>query len=100
VEDYLEMHAPHDIEIFLHCAPEARALPICGGARVLRGGKALRVKWPDLEDGRAEILRGRTDPIAGWVSRRFDRREPSSTLAWRARLAGDCVLRTVIDLPD
>ena len=100
VEDYLEMHAPHDVEIFFHCAPEAHALAIFRGAKVLRGGKALHLKWPDLEDGRAEILRGRTGPIAGWVSRRFDRREPAPTLVWRARLAGDCVLRTVIELPD
>jgi hypothetical protein len=99
VEDYLEMHAPHDVEIFFHCAPEAHALPLFGGAKVLRGGKAIHVRWPDLEDGRGEILRGRTEPIAGWVSRRFDRREAAPTLVWRARLAGDCVLRTVIELP-
>ena len=92
------MHAPHDVEIFLHCAPEAHAVPVFGGAKVLRGGKAIQVRWPDLPDGRAEILRGRTAPIAGWVSRRFDRREPASTLAWRARLAGDCLLRTVVEL--
>jgi hypothetical protein len=99
VEDYLEMRGPHDVEIFLHCAPEAQALPLPGGAKVLRAGMAVHVQWPDLEDGRGEILRGRTEPIAGWVSRRFDRREPAPTLVWRARLARDCVLRTVIDLP-
>jgi hypothetical protein len=32
------------------------------------------------------------------VPRRFDRREPAPTLAWRARLARDCVLRTVLEL--
>jgi hypothetical protein len=99
VEDYLEMHAPHDIEIFLHCAPEAHALPTCRGVRVLRGGRAVDVRWPDFEDGRAEILLGRTGPIAGWVSRRFDRREPAPTLVWRARLACDTVLRTTFELP-
>jgi hypothetical protein len=57
----------------------------------------VHIRWPELEDGHAEILRGRTGPIAGWVSRRFDRREPAPTMVWRALLTGDCVLRTVID---
>jgi hypothetical protein len=97
IEDYLEMDGTHDVEIFLHAAPEANALPTADGVKVARAGRAIRVVWPDLAAGRSEILRGRTSPIAGWVSRRFDVREPADTLVWRARLAGDCVLRTVID---
>ena len=97
VEDYLEMRGPHDVEIFLHGAPESHALPLADGVKLVRGGKALHIRWPDFEDGRLEVLRGSTDPIAGWVSRRFDRREPAPTMVWRARLARDCVLRTVID---
>jgi hypothetical protein len=98
VEDYLEMHGPHDIEIFFHVAPEVQALPLAGGVKLVRGGHAIALRWPDLEDGRAEVLKGRLEPIAGWVSRRFDRREPAATLTWRARLARDCVLRTVFEL--
>ena len=98
VEDYLEMRGPHDVEIFLHGAPETHATPVPNGVRLVRGAKSITVRWPDLEDGHAEILYGRTDPIGGWVSRRFDRREPAPTLAWRARLAGDRVLRTVVEL--
>jgi len=97
VEDYLEMRGVHDVEIFLHGAPEARVVELPGGARLLRSGRAVHVRWPELEGSRAEVLRGSTAPIAGWVSRRFDRREPAPTLVWRARLGGDCVLRTTID---
>jgi hypothetical protein len=99
VEDYLEMHGPHDIEIFFHAAPEVKALALARGAvKLARGDRTIGLRWPDAEDGRAEILQGRVEPIAGWVSRRFDRREPAPTLVWRARLARDCVLRTVIEL--
>jgi hypothetical protein len=97
VEDYLEMDGAHDVEIFLHAAPEAHALPTADGVKLARAGRAIRVVWPDLAAGRSEILRGQTSPVAGWVSRRFDRKEPAATLVWRARLTGDCVLRTVID---
>jgi hypothetical protein len=37
-------------------------------------------------------------PICGWVSRAFDRRVPSPTIVWRARLTGRTVLRTEIRL--
>ncbi len=97
VEDYLEMSGEHEVEIFFHGAPEAHALSTPDGARLVRAGRAIRIHWPDMPGGRGEALRARTAPIAGWVSRRFDRREPAPTLVWRARIAGDCVLRTVID---
>ena len=97
VEDYLEMDGTHEVEIFLHAAPEAHALRTADGVRLLRSGRALSVRWPDTPGGRGEILRGSLAPVGGWVSRRFDHREPAPTLVWRARLTGDCVLRTVID---
>jgi hypothetical protein len=33
-------------------------------------------------------------PIAGWVSRAFDARQPAPAIVWRARLTGRAVLRT------
>jgi len=97
VEDYLEMDGEHDVEIFLHAAPEVHALPTDDGARLLRGGRALAIHWPEAAGGCAEIVRGSLAPAAGWVSRRFDLKEPAATLAWRARIRGDCVLRTVLE---
>jgi hypothetical protein len=46
--------------------------------------------------GAARVERGALAPIAGWVSRAFDRREPTSTIVWYARLTGRSVLRTEI----
>ena len=34
---------------------------------------------------------------AGWVSRRFDEKEPAPTIAWHARISSRCILRTQID---
>jgi hypothetical protein len=41
-----------------------------------------------------QLLQGSTAPLGGWVSRAFDRKQPSPTLVWRARLSGRHVLRT------
>jgi hypothetical protein len=44
----------------------------------------------------SRIFRGSRAPICGWVSRRLDEKEPAPTIAWKARLAGDTVLRSEI----
>ena len=97
IEDYLEMNREHDVEIFFHCAEGSRVIPIPGGVSIERGGKTLRLRWPDLAAGEGAVLEGSVAPIAGWVSRRFDVKQPAPTIVWSARLSGDCILRTEID---
>ena len=48
--------------------------------------------------GSATVYQGGLSPIFGWVSREFDRRKPSPTLVWAARLSGRTVLRTTIEI--
>ena len=48
--------------------------------------------------GAAEIYRGSLSPLLGWVSRGFDRRQPTNTIAWRAKLAAPTLLRTTIQI--
>lgn len=97
VEDYLQMDGAHDVEIFFHCAEDSRVTPIAGGVAIERGGRTLRLRWPEAAQGEARVLEGSTAPIAGWVSRHFDVKVPAPTIVWRGRLAGDSILRTHID---
>ena len=97
IEDALEMAGEHAIELFLHCSPECEVKDHETGAAVIRGERTLKVRWPDLAAGEARVLHGSLDPLGGWVSRGFDRKEPAATLVWSARISGSCVLRTEID---
>jgi hypothetical protein len=97
IEDTLEMRGTHEVELFFHCHERCSVETMPGGVDLARDGEALRLRWPLAPNGEAVILRASVDPIAGWVSRRFDVKEPCATLAWRARLAGRTVLRTVVD---
>jgi hypothetical protein len=99
IEDYLEMDGLHDVEVFFHFAEDTKLSPIAGGMRADREGRSVKLLWPDGVGGQATVLEGSTTPIGGWVSRRFDVKHPAPTLVWRARLAGDCILRTRIDCP-
>jgi hypothetical protein len=94
--DMLDMKGEHEVELFLHCAEDSVIAPIAGGVCVTRGGRAVLIRWPEHPQGKAEVRVGATAPIAGWVSRRFDRKVASPTLVWTARLTGPQILRTEV----
>jgi hypothetical protein len=96
IEDTLEMGEDHDIELFFHCGEHCRVDEVPGGYLVAREGTAIRILLPQIENSAAALHRGSLTPILGWVSRAFDRREPTTTIAWQARLTGPVRLRTEI----
>jgi hypothetical protein len=94
VEDTLEMRGEHEVEIFFHCH-EACDVRREGDAIMLtRDGRTLTLWLP--HGGDVTIVCGSEAPMAGWVSRAFDRKEPAPTITWRARLNGRRALRTEI----
>ncbi len=97
VTDMLTMRGQHEVEIFFHCAEGAQVEPIDGGVAITLADHTIRLRWPELPNSAGWVLEGSTDPIGGWISRRFDHKQPSPTIVWRARLGGDSVLRTQID---
>jgi hypothetical protein len=97
IEDILEMDGEHEIELAYHCSEQCRAEAISGGYRLCREGRALRLTLPRARGATARVHHGSLAPIAGWVSRTFDDKQPAATVRWSARLRGECVLRTQID---
>jgi hypothetical protein len=94
VEDFLDMRGEHTVEIFFHCHEGCEVREVPGGFDIAREGIVLRLRWPLAAAGESRLLRGCVAPIAGWVSRRFDRKQPCATLVWRARLSGRTHLAT------
>jgi hypothetical protein len=88
------MAAEHEIELFVHCAEDCAVEETADGYALSRDGIRVEMKLP--AGGTSEVLRGSLAPMAGWVSRGFDRREPAATIVWRARLAGSTLLRTAM----
>jgi hypothetical protein len=94
VEDTLEMEDEHEVELAFHCAEGCRVDPVEGGYVLEQEGVSLKILLP--VNGETQLYRGSLSPLAGWVSRSLDRREPAPTLLWKARLAGRSLLRTEI----
>ena len=97
IDDTLEMAGEHEVEVFFHCHEDAIVRAVPGGFEIARGAHSVRLTLPDAAGGQACVLQGSIAPIAGWVSRRFDHKQPAPTLLWRARLRGARTLRTTVD---
>jgi hypothetical protein len=98
IEDVLQMEDWHDVELFLHAHEKCAVSMSAAGAKLARGDRALDIRFPHAPGAQTQVLHGSESPIGGWISRAFDRKQPSPTLVWRARLKGHSVLRTEIDV--
>ena len=96
IEDTLEMGDGHEVELFFHCAEHCRVDAVAEGYLIERDGIVLRLTLPP--NGAAELYKGSLSPVLGWISRGFDRRQPTSTIVWRAKLCARTTLRSSIQI--
>lgn len=96
IEDWLQMAGVHQIELFFHCSDRCRVDPVAGGYRLGQDPRTLVLKLPPAQPATSQLYVGSIAPISGWVSRRYDDKQPAPTISWKARLAGEAVLRTEI----
>jgi len=96
IEDSLQMSRGHEVELFFHCSERCRVDPAPDGYLVRQEERTLFLSVPRVAGATSRVHRGGLAPISGWVSRRFDARQPAPTIAWRARLGRETVLRSEI----
>ena len=97
IQDTLKMEAEHEVELFFHCSERCEVIVERARCMLVQDGQRVALSLPQVSSAKIEVLNASVDPIGGWVSRRFDEREPTMTVRWRALLAGECTLRTTID---
>jgi hypothetical protein len=90
------MQHDHEVELFFHCHERCRVEPVENGFVITRDGVAVRLGLPPADQARVLVHEGSLAPLAGWVSRAYDSRQPAPTIVWRARLSGRTVLRSEI----
>ena len=91
VRDEIEACDKHEIALYLHLAEHCTANP-AGANRFLVdvGGGSVEIELdPRLQ---TELLRGREDPIHGWVSRGYHQKTASTTLVGRCTDRGNMSL--------
>jgi hypothetical protein len=96
IDDTLQMAAGHLVELFFHCSEQCQVRRLEDGYAVRQRDKILTIKLPRSRGAVSHLYHGSFAPISGWVSRRFDEKQPSPTIAWRARIEGKAALRSEI----
>jgi hypothetical protein len=96
IEDTLQMAGTHLIELYFHCSERASVDLGADACTIANGDRALSLKLPRLPKAHVSVSKGSTAPVCGWVSRRFDHKEPAPTVVWRASVSGTTVLRSEI----
>jgi hypothetical protein len=90
------MAGTHDVELYFHCAGQCLVESGPAGYALRRGSRQLVLSLPNVAGAASRIYRGSHFPASGWISRRFDQKEPAPTIVWKARLAGEIMLRSEI----
>jgi hypothetical protein len=67
-----------------HFSEECSVTCTPDGLLVANGPVNLEIVLPP--NGEVSLLRGSDSPLAGWVSRGYDRIVPSTTVTWRGRI--------------
>ncbi|HEU4589616.1 MAG TPA: alginate lyase family protein [Steroidobacteraceae bacterium] len=95
ITDLLRCQGQHTARRTWHFAEQCQVEREGAGLRIVSG--FAQVHMEPLEPlERVEVHRGGTAAQGGWVSRSFGRREPTTTVSWYSRIAGDSLLRTRI----
>ena len=105
VEDSFDCSGAHDLEWYWHLSAECEVAiqtPIATSCmqqsvRVHCSGVTMTITMPRA-DGILTLARGQDEPPLGWISHRFDEKQPSSTLVWRERIGGSVLRSTVFQL--
>jgi hypothetical protein len=96
IEDTLETHGRHTIELYFHCSEQCTIEAAARDCAIGNGSRIVSLKLPRVPNGEVNIYLGSVTPILGWISRRFDEKLPSPTIVWRGTVTGSTVLRTEI----
>jgi hypothetical protein len=98
IEDVLEAHGEHQVELFFHCSERCSVIPTPEGYALSQGPCALMLRLPRMAGAVSRLYYGSDSPVAGWISRRFDHKQPTHTIAWRCRSVGRSALTTEISI--
>lgn len=86
----------HEVELFWHFA-EGCAVSAIDGRLEWRTVRTQGVMRLDRSDFKLDLTTGQESPPSGWISRRFDRREPIATARFHGRTQGTVRVVTTIE---
>ena len=96
VRDEIRSTAEHQLEWYWHVSDRCEVTQERDHALISTRGALVALFWPD--GARARLVRGQEDPPLGWISDRFDRKRPCTTIAVDQRSNGNWEGESVIQV--
>ena len=93
VEDVVAAATAQTLTLHWHFSEDCSVTCTPEGLKITNGGVCLGMTLP--HDGEVSILHGSDEPLAGWVSRGYDRIVPSTTVVWRGLVPAGEPVETV-----
>ncbi|HVL76714.1 MAG TPA: alginate lyase family protein [Noviherbaspirillum sp.] len=87
VQDSFECASSHGLEFWWHFAEDC-IVNVHGGMIEARCGPVRMTMERDTPPESLELVSGAEQPQAGWISRRFDERHPTTSVVLRERISG------------
>lgn len=97
IEDNFGCAGRHEIELFFHMHEDAELLRATDG-EVQVAWRERRIVFSSPGHARWDIVSGSESPRLGWRSRRFNQKQPISTLRIRAEIQGPSTIHTHLDV--
>lgn len=95
IEDTLRCDAEHVAEIFWHFG-ENCTIELSGNGEIVAYNNGKMIKLFPEYIPKATRFYGDDDFPAGWVSRKFDLKTPTTTVVWEKKIKGTTVLHTKV----
>lgn len=96
VLDFIDCKKEHQAEIFWHFAENCLVQIENRKIKVQTGNVEVTLTMPE-SDWMPMIFTGNEELPLGWISRRFDRKEPTTTVVWAGDVGGKTELKTMIE---
>ncbi len=96
--DRLMCTSEHQVERWWHFSEACNVEMTDLGVMVSNGTQRIALELDPASRGDRSLYRGSEQPIAGWVSRSFDRKEPACSLVERMRIRGETQVLAKIDV--
>ncbi len=88
VRDTISCNGTHAVERWWHFAENCEIEEVGDGIKVTNEGQTILMRFQSLNPGQQSIYRASDNPVAGWISRSFDQKRPTTSLVERFNVSG------------
>ena len=97
VVDLLTCNGSHYIDLHWHFAETCFIKIKESCVQILTDKVMVTMSMPEI-DWQPQAIVGQEDPPLGWISRRFDEKQPVTTVRWSGSITGSIELTTIIQI--